>query len=105
MDRQLSATKRLQSRGAQRRSARLGLRRLLRPRSGAGGADDRELPHGSDLEAHAAMRAHAQGFGARGLQRRLAMSWSSAWKNPTPAARYPLLVVGAGPAGVAAAQE
>ena len=33
------------------------------------------------------------------------MSWSSNWKNPTPPARYQLLVVGGGPAGVAAAQE
>jgi pyruvate/2-oxoglutarate dehydrogenase complex dihydrolipoamide dehydrogenase (E3) component len=33
------------------------------------------------------------------------MSFSSGRKNPTPAQRYPLLVIGGGPAGQAAAQE
>ena len=36
---------------------------------------------------------------------RLAHVHPAAWNNPTPAACYPLLIVGAGPAGLAAAEE
>jgi hypothetical protein len=97
----------------------LAVRRMVRARSGVAGDDDRKSSQRAHLGNHARRSLRPRGPQARRLRRRLARLMSldvmqdeflrrvrpAAWKNPAPKSVYDLAVLGAGPAGLAAAES
>src|SRR5690242_3308281 len=104
MGRHLATAERLQSNRARRGSSRMDLRGLLRSRSGHRPSDDRKLPFGTHLEVDAQLRSYPSRIEACRLRGGLAMTTASSLRNADSRAPYNLLIVGAGPAGLAAAE-
>src|SRR5476651_1509745 len=70
------------------------------------GDDDRKSSLRPDLEAHARMSAYRDRIARRRVHGRMAVKLTpdAGWRNPEPAGPYDLVVIGAGPAGLAAAE-
>jgi NADPH-dependent 2,4-dienoyl-CoA reductase/sulfur reductase-like enzyme len=104
----------------------LAVRRMVRTRPGTAGHDDRKSPQRTHLVADPRLRLDPRGTEERRLRGRLVVASCLsavppdnqraqedllrrvrpvAWKNPTPKSIYDLAVLGAGPAGLAAAEE
>jgi pyruvate/2-oxoglutarate dehydrogenase complex dihydrolipoamide dehydrogenase (E3) component len=57
------------------------------------------------MEVDAQLRSHPDRIEARGVRGRLVMTTAESWRNPEPRGAYHLLIVGAGPAGLLAAEN